>query len=301
MDRFTELQVFVAVAEAEGFAAGARKLGISPPVATRAVADLEARLGVKLLTRTTRYVRATDAGKHYLDDAKRILNGLSEADAVAAGINGQPSGHLTITAPVLFGKLFVQPCVLEYLNSYPDTTVSALYLDRVVNLMEEGLDVGVRIGALADSSLRAIRVGTVRRVLCAAPAYLIRAGTPQTPQQLSQHSIIASSGIGDSGIGGEWHFSGGQHLRIKPRLSVTSNDAALAAALAGFGITRLMSYQIAAQVTAGTLVILLPEYETSPLPIHIVHREGRYASAKIRCFLDLLTTRLRADQALLTI
>jgi DNA-binding transcriptional LysR family regulator len=301
VDRFTELQVFVAVAEAEGFAAGARKLGISPPVATRAIADLEARLGIKLLTRTTRYVRATDAGRRYLDDAKRILSNLTEADEAATGINGEPSGHLSITAPMLFGKLFVQPCVLEYLNRYPDTTVGATYLDRIVNLMEEGLDLGIRIGELADSSLRAIRVGSVRRVLCAAPSYIARAGAPQIPGALLQHSIIASVGIGETGIsaGGEWHFSGGQHLRLKPRLSVTSNDAALAAAVAGFGITRLLSYQIAQQVADGSLIILLHDYETQPLPIHIVHREGRYASAKIRSFLDLLTMRLRADQALL--
>jgi DNA-binding transcriptional LysR family regulator len=295
MDRFTELQIFVAVAEAEGFAAGGRKLGISPPVATRAIAELEARLGLKLLTRTTRYVRTTDAGKQYLDDARRILSELASADEAATGINGEPSGHLAITAPVLFGKLFVLPCVLEYLTLHANTTVSALYLDRVVNLLEEGLDIGIRIGELADSSMRAIRVGSVRRVLCAAPDYLQRAGTPQNPAELTRHSIIASSGIGASG---EWRFNAGANVRIKPRLIVTTNDAAIAAAVAGFGITQLLSYQIAPQLAAGGLQIILSEHETKAVPIHIIHREGRYASAKVRRFLDLLTLRLRANAAL---
>jgi DNA-binding transcriptional LysR family regulator len=295
MDRFTELQIFVAVAEAEGFAAGGRKLGISPPVATRAIAELEARLGIKLLTRTTRYVRTTDAGKQYLDDARRILSELASADEAATGIDGEATGHLAITAPVLFGKLFVLPCVLEYLTLHPHTTVSALYLDRVVNLLEEGLDVGIRIGELADSSMRAIRVGSVRRVVCAAPDYLQSAGTPQNPAELMQHSTIATSGIGASG---EWRFNSSPNVRIKPRLILTSNDAAIAAAVAGFGITQLLSYQIAPQLAAGSLRIILSEYETNAVPIHIVHREGRRASAKVRRFLDLLTLRLRANAAL---
>ena len=295
MDRFTELQIFVAVAEAEGFAAGGRKLGISPPVTTRAIADLEARIGVKLLTRSTRFVRTTAAGKQYLDDAKRILSELAAADEAATGIDGEPSGHLAITAPVLFGKLFVLPCVLAYLTLYPNTTVGALYLDRIVNLLEEGLDVGIRIGELADSSMRAIRVGLVRRVLCAAPDYLRRTGTPQAPAELTRYNIIATNGIGTFG---EWRFNRGPSVRIKPRLSLTSNDAAIAAAVAGFGITQLLSYQIAPQLEAGTLQIILSEYESKPLPIHIIHREGRHASAKVRRFIDLLTVQLRANTAL---
>lgn len=295
MDRFVEMQAFVAVAETEGFASGARKLGVSPPVTTRAIADLEERLGVKLLTRTTRYVRVTDAGKRYLDDCKRILGEIEEADDAAAGINGEPNGHLAVTAPVVFGRLFVQPGVIEYLNRYPKMDLSALYLDRVVNLLEEGLDVGVRIGELADSSMRAARVGTVRRVLCASPDYIARMGLPQTPDDLLTHTIISASSVNPTI---EWKFNQVKTVRIKPRLSLSTNDSAIDAAVSGFGIARQMSYQIAPQLESGQLKIVLSDFELSPLPIHILHREGRYASAKIRSFVDLMVERLRADKAL---
>ncbi len=295
MDRFIEMQVFVAVAETEGFAAGARKLGVSPPVATRAIADLEKRLGVKLLTRTTRYVRVTDAGKRYLDDCKRILSEVTEADDAAAGINGEPSGHIAITAPVVFGRLFVQPGVIDYLTRYPKMDLSALYLDRVVNLLEEGLDVGIRIGELADSSMRAARVGTVRRVLCASPDYIARMGMPQKPEDLLEHTIVSASGVNPNI---EWKFNQEKTVRIKPRLNVTTNESAIDTAAAGFGIVRQMSYQVAQQLENGQLKVLLSEYELNPLPIHILHREGRYASEKIRSFVDLMVERLRGNKAL---
>jgi DNA-binding transcriptional LysR family regulator len=295
LDRYTELQVFVAVAENEGFAAGARKLGISPPVATRAVADLEKRLGIKLLTRSTRHVRLTDAGKRYLDDAKRILTDIAEADEAATGINGEPSGQLAVTAPVLFGKMFVLPGVIDFLNRYPKMEVNALFLDRVINLLEEGLDVGIRIGELADSSMRAIRVGAVKRVVCASPEYLARVGTPQQPDELLQHTIITANGLNAST---EWKFSHGINIRVKPRLSFATNDAAMEAAIAGFGITRLLSYQIAPQIADGRLKVLLAEFEQTTIPIHVIHREGRYASAKTRSFVDLMVERLRAEKAL---
>lgn len=295
MDRFIEMQVFVAVAETEGFASGSRKLGISPPVATRAVADLEERLGVKLLTRTTRYVRVTDAGKRYLEDCKRILSEITEADDAAAGINGEPSGHIAITAPVVLGRMFVQPCVIEYLNRYPKMDVSALYLDRVVNLLEEGLDVCIRVGELADSSMRAARVGTVRRVVCASPDYIARMGLPQKPEDLLEHTIVSANGVNPSI---EWKFSQEKSVRIKPRLSLTTNESAIDTAVAGFGIVRQMSYQVAQQLESGQLKIVLSDYELPPLPVHVLHREGRYASAKIRCFVDLMVERLRGNKAL---
>jgi DNA-binding transcriptional LysR family regulator len=295
MDRYTELQVFVSVAECEGFAAGARKLGVSPPVATRAVADLEARLGIKLFTRSTRHVRLTDAGKRYWDDAKRILLDIAEADEAATGINGEPSGHLAITAPVLFGKMFVLPGVIDFLNRYPRMEVNALFLDRIVNLLEEGLDVGIRIGELADSTMRAIRVGSVHRVVCASPDYLARAGSPQHPDELAQHTVITANGLNAST---EWKFNDRINIRVKPRLSFATNDAAMEAAIGGFGITRLLSYQIAPQLADGRLKLLLTDFEQAKIPIHVIHREGRYASAKIRSFVDLMVDRLRADKAL---
>lgn len=298
MDRFHLMNVFVAVAEAEGFAAGARRLGLSPPAVTRAVAELETRLGVKLLHRTTRHVRTTDAGQRYLDDARRILAEADAADEAAAGINATPRGHLAVTAPVLFGRMFVLPGIVEYLQHYPETEVSALFLDRVVNLLEEGLDVGVRIGELPDSSMRAVPAGSVRLVLCAAPAYLQQYGLPQQPQDLLEHSMIASS-AGSNTF--NWRFdntSSSRPLRLQPRLTVTTNDAALEAARQGFGITRLLSYQVAPQLASGELQTLLEDYEPPPRPIHIMHREGRYASAKVRSFVDLMVARLRADSAL---
>ena len=298
MDRFHQLQVYVAVAEEEGFAAAARRLQLSPPAVTRAVASLEDTLGVKLLDRSTRYVRATEAGRRYLEDARQALAGLEAADEAAAGINAEPRGHLAVTAPVMFGRLFVMPGIVEYLERYPVMEVDAMFLDRSVNLLEEGLDVGVRIGELPDSSMRALRVGSVRHVLVAAPAYLERHEPPQVPQDLRKHTLISSAA---GGFGNGWRFSdaAGEHpLKVDARLTVTSNDADISAAHAGFGIARLLSYQIAAEVEAGSLQVLMSQYEPPEHPVHILHRESRHASAKVRAFIDLLAERLRGDRTL---
>ena len=298
MDRFHQIKVYVAVAEEQGFAAAARRLQLSPPAVTRAVAALEETLGVKLLNRTTRYVRATEAGQRYLEDARQILAQLEIADEAAAGINAEPRGHLAVTAPVLFGRKFVMPGIVDYLQCYPQMEVDAVFLDRVVNLLEEGMDVSVRIGDLPDSSMRALRVGTVRLVVVAAPEYLARHGVPQAPQDLLAHSVIVSS-AGSFSAGWRFASSVGEHpLRVKPRLRVTANDAAVAAASQGLGITQLLSYQVAGDVATGRLEILLREFEPPAYPVHIVHREGRYSSAKVRAFIDLLAARLRADKTL---
>jgi DNA-binding transcriptional LysR family regulator len=289
MDRFQEMSVFVAVADARGFAAGARRLRMSPPSVTRAIATLEKRLGVQLLHRTTRHVRTTEAGERYLEDARRILADADAADEAAAGINTQPRGRVTVTAPVLFGRMFVTPAIVEYLARYPGAEVSGVFLDRVVNLLEEGIDVGIRIGPLPDSNLRAVRVGSVRVVLCASNEYLKRRDVPRTPKDLLKHSLIASRAGGSSL---DWRFDG-RLLRIQPRLSVTTNDAAIEAALQGFGITRLLSYQVAREVESGELKLILEKYQPPPLPIHIVHQEGRHASAKVRTFVDMMAERLR--------
>ena len=293
MDRFQLMSVFVAVAEERGFAAAARRLRISPPAVTRAVAALEERLGVQLFHRTTRHVRATEAGRRYLEDARRVLADADAADAAAAGVNAEPRGRLAVTAPVLFGRMFVLPAIVEYLARYPQTDVAAVFLDRVVSLVEERLDVGIRIGELPDSSLRAARVGLCRLVYCASPDYLRRHGTPKKPQDLSKHSIIASvAGSTKSG----WRFAG-RTLRLVPRLTVTANDAAIEAVLRGAGITRLFSYQVARHVERGELKVVLERHESAPQPVHVVHREGRHPSAKVRTFVDLIIERLRADPA----
>lgn len=301
MDRLTLMAIFVAVAEARSFAGGARRLGLSAPAVTRAVAALENRLGVKLLSRTTRYVRVTDAGQRYLEDAKRILHDVDEADEAAAGINAAPRGHLAVTAPVLFGKLHVIPGIVEYLQRFPEVEVSAIFLDRVVNLLEEGLDVGIRIGELPDSSMRAIRSGQVRWVLCAAPAYLEDKGMPQSPADLDRHCLITTAA--GSWSAAEWIFGRGDKAlsyKARQRLCVSSNDAAIEAAVRGLGIARVLSYLIAPMLAVGQLRALLTAYEPPALPIHVLHREGQYASAKVRTFVDFMVEKLRADKVLHT-
>ena len=298
MDRLHLMTVFIAVAEAESFAGAARKLGMSPPAVTRAVAALEARLQVRLLNRSTRHVRVTEAGQRYLEDARRVIAAADEADEAAAGIDAPARGLLTVTAPVLFGQRYVMPGICDFLGHHPGVTVDALLLDRVVNLLEEGVDVAIRIGELPDSSLRALRVGQVRLLLCAAPAYLAEHGAPAALEDLRRHALIASRGVGSCA---EWRFQRGgqaQSVRLTPRLTVSDNEAAIAAAVAGVGITRLLSYQAAPLLSAGQLRTVLTECDDAVQPIHIVHQQGRLASAKTRAFIELMAQRLRADPAL---
>jgi DNA-binding transcriptional LysR family regulator len=300
MDQLHLMTVFIAVAEEQGFAPAARRLNMSPPAVTRAIAALEDTLGIKLLTRTTRYVRITEAGARYLEDTRRILAAVEQANEAAIGINAEPKGHLTVTAPVLFGQKYVMPGVVEYLNTYPETQVDAVFLDRVVNLLEEGFDVGIRIGQLPDSTLHAKTVGEVRLVLVASPEYLAHHGIPQTPEELKQHTLIASSA---GNMTHDWQFSqqkqkGKQTIRIQPRLTVTSNQAAIDAAKAGLGIARLISYQVADELKDARLKTILSDYQLPAMPVHIIHREGRMASSKVRCFIDLMAQRLREDKTL---
>ena len=295
MDTLNLMIIFVAVAEEESFAGGARRLQISPPAVTRAIVALEENLKVKLLNRTTRYVRVTDAGMRYLDDARRIIGEVEEANEAAAGINAEPRGHLAVTAPVMFGRLFVLPSMIEYLQRYSEMEVSALFLDRAVNLLEEGIDVGIRIGELPDSSMKATRVGGVRQVICASPQYLKKHGKPAHPNDLSKHHVVSAISVSPTI---EWKFKDGSGIvtvRVKPRLTVSSNDAAIEAAVHNFGITRLMSYQVGSYITSGKLKIILTDFEPEPMPIHVIHREGRYASAKVRSFVDMIVANLRAN------
>jgi DNA-binding transcriptional LysR family regulator len=292
------MTVYVAVVEAESFAGGARKLHMSPPAVTRAVAALEERLGVKLLNRTTRYVRMTEAGQKYYEDAKRIIALADEADNAALGINAEPRGQLTVTASVLFGRLYVMPGIVEYLRRYPAVEVNALFVDRVVNMLEEGVDVAIRIAELPDSSYRALRVGSVRQVLCASPDYLATHGVPHTPDDLLEHQIILARGLNPNN---EMRFLRDglpRTLKLQPILSVSDNDSAASAAMAGLGITRLLSYQIAEPLQTGKLKIVLSEFESPPVPVHILHREGRHSSAKVRSFVDMTAERLRTELSL---
>ncbi len=295
MDRLLAMNTFLAVVDTGGFAPAARKLQVSPPVVTRAVAELEERLGVQLLVRTTRVVRVTETGARYAEDCRRLLAGIADAEEAATGTHLALRGQLAVTAPVLFGRLYITPIVTTYLQRYPQVEATCWFLDRVVNLVDEGMDVAVRIGDLPDSSLQAIRVGQVRRVLCAAPAYLERAGTPESPDDLQHHTVIAASGVTPHH---DWRFAQGHQTavtRVSPRLTFNTNDAALAAASAGFGLTRLMSYQVAAHLREGKLTRVLADFEPPPLPVHLVHREGRHASQRVRSFLDMAIAALRSD------
>jgi DNA-binding transcriptional LysR family regulator len=295
MDRLQAMTTFVTVVETGGFSAAARKLDVSPSVISRIVTELEEHLGARLLTRTTRVVRLTDTGASYFEDCRRIMGDIEQAELSATGAHGAPRGHLSLTAPVLFGKEYMMPIALEYLTRYPDVDLGCWFVDRVVNMVDEGIDVAARIGELPNSSLQAARVGQVRRVVCASPAYLDKHGEPQHPDDIANHPTILTTGASPSS---EWRFNARPEqivTPIRPRISTTTNDSAIRAATAGFGIVRCLSYQIASQLSDGTLRIVLEAFEPPPLPVSIVHREGRHATRKVRAFLDLAIETLRAD------
>jgi DNA-binding transcriptional LysR family regulator len=288
------MRVFVAVAEAEGFASAARQLGMSPPAVTRAVSALEQRVGARLLQRTTRVVRLTESGAHFLADAKRILAEIDEAEASAGGVHSEARGQVALTAPVMFGHRHVAPIVLDFLARHRHVAVRTLFVDRIVELVEEGLDVAVRIAHLPPSSLSAIRVGAVRRMICASPAYLAGHGMPRVPGDLARlNAMVGSQPV--------WTFTAGakaETVRPQTRLVVNSAEASIAAAVAGHGLARVLSYQVAAELRDGRLVVVLAGYEPPPLPVNIVHAEGRRAAARVRAFIDFAVERLRAEPAL---
>lgn len=296
MDQLHAMKVFVRVAETGGFAEAARNLNMSPPAVTRAVSALEDAIGARLLTRTTRSVQMTDAGHRYLEDCRRILADIKEADAAASGIYATPTGMLTVTASVLFGQIYVLPIITEFLDTYPDVSARLLFLDRVTNIVDEGIDVSIRIGHLPDSSHAAIKVGTVRRVVCASPAYLETRGVPRTPADLAEHTIIAGTSAFASL---DWRF--GQEdkrssVQVRPTLYCNTYAGVIEAARLDWGLARVLSYQIGPCLEEGSLLTVLEDYEEEPLPIHIIHPEGRKASAKVRSFVDFAAERLRANR-----
>lgn len=295
MDRLRAYGAFLAVAEEGAFNAAAKRLNISPPAVTRLVGMLEAQLGVKLFTRTTRQVVLTEAGSRLRDDATRILAELSEAEASAAGAHDAPRGELRVTAPVLFGQRFIAPILRDYLDRYPAVTASTLFVDRIVDLIDEGQDVALRIGDLPDSSLIATRIGTVRRVTIASPAYLADRPPLQQPDDLQNHRIILPTG---ANAAPSWAFiseEGRKTVRLAPALRVNTMSAAIDAAIAGWGVTRVLSYQVGDAIGAGALVEVLRESEDRSLPIHLVQAEGRRSAAKIRAFVDFAGARLRRE------
>jgi DNA-binding transcriptional LysR family regulator len=299
VNRFHEMTVFLAVAEARSFAAAARRLEMSAPTVTRSVAALEHRLGVLLLVRTTRSLRLTEAGERYAADCRRILDDVEQADDAAAGVMGAPRGALSITAPAFFGELHVMPAVLGYLRAHREVSVRTLLVDRVVNLLDEGVDVAVRIGALPDSTLTAVPVGQVRRVVCAAPAFLQEHGEPRDLDALPRFCTITAA---MEGRGTQWRFQqDGQarRLSVDSQLTVTSFQAAVLAACEGWGLTQVVSYQVARHLASGALQVVLRGFELPPMPVHVVYPEGRKSSAKVRSFVDFCVDALRRDLATL--
>nr|WP_241014796.1 LysR family transcriptional regulator [Burkholderia sp. Ac-20379] len=288
------MTVFVKVAEAGGFAGAARQLNASPPTVTRTIALLEEMLGARLFVRTTRSIKLTDMGERYLDDCRRILAEVQQAEAAAAGSYSAPTGTLTVSAPVLFGRMHVLPILNAFLERHPKVIGHALFVDRMTHLVEEGIDVAVRIGHLPDASYVARQVGAVRRVVCASPDYLRQHGVPERPDELARHRIVGATA---GWAAGEWRFgeAGGIAVRVSPALACNTNDAAIAAAEAGMGVTRVPAYQIAAQLRSGALQAVLSEFEEPAMPVHVVYAERQHTPAKIRGFIDLAVERLRTD------
>jgi DNA-binding transcriptional LysR family regulator len=288
MDRVEAMQAFVAVADLRGFASAARKLGLSPSGVTRLIAALEDRLGARLLQRTTRSVALTDAGTRYLERARRILAEVEEAEGAAEGERTRPSGRLIVSAPIGFGRLHVSPVMTTYLKRFAEVSGELRLSDRMINLVEDGVDVAVRIGHLADSSLVARHVGEMRRIVVASPAYLKAHGEPKTPEAVASHHTIL---FGATTAAPDLRFlRDGKEIRIAPvpRLMTNSADAAIQYAVAGGGLTRVFAYQAADAIKRGRLRIVLAKFEQPPLPIHIVYPTSRLLAAKVRAFIDLV-------------
>ena len=298
MDKLHAMRVFVEVAEAKSFIGASLKLNLTAPSITRTIARLEKTIGVKLFNRSTRHVRLTDAGNNYLIDVKRIIEKIEQAEAHVSGSNIVPKGTLTVTAPVLFGEKFIVPIISEYLESYESVVVKASFFDRVSNILEEGIDVAVRIGNLKDSSLHATSCGSIKRIVCASPGYLEKYGTPHHPSELLSHQVILATTVEASTT---WQFitkNNKIEVKVSPRLICNQNNSVIKAILKDGGITRLMSYQVGKELEEGRLVRILDEYNTSSLPISIVNIEGRQANAKIRAFVNLTVNRLRLNSYL---
>ena len=292
MDRLAAINVFVAIAEAGSLSAAGRRLGMPLSTVSRYLAALEDQVGVRLITRTTRELALTEPGRHYLQSCRRIVAELEAAELRLAGEHQEPQGELAVTAPVVFGRLHVQPVVVEFLRMFPRVTARLLLVDRTVDLIEEGLDVSVRIGALPDSSLIAARVGSIRHITCASPAYLASRGRPSSPQELRNHDCISFTALSPVE---RWSFAGPkpQRVNLHPRLTVNTAEAAIDAAVAGLGITRVLSYQAARPVADGSLRLILENFEPEEMPVNILHREDRLPQAKVESFIVFAVPRLR--------
>lgn len=297
IDRFEAMAVLLAVVEAGSLSAGARRLRAPLATISRKVAELERHLGARLLLRTSRRLVLTDAGQAYVAAARRILAQMEEAEQAAAGEFSAPIGALHVTAPIVFGERHLLPVALGFLAEHPGITLRLMLADQQVSLVQEQMDVALRIGHLADSALIATRVGAVRRVVCASPAYLARCGTPRHPEDLAHHDGIVFQGFA---VAPEWRYqrdSAAFAVEPRPRLAVNTTEAAIRAALDGLGIIRVLSYQVADELRAGRLLALLPDFAPESLPVSLVYPAIELLPLKVRSFLDWTVPRLRARMA----
>jgi DNA-binding transcriptional LysR family regulator len=294
MDRLAAMAVFVEAVDQGSLSAAGRALGLPLATVSRRLSELEAHIGTRLLTRSTRQLALTDAGQAYLAACRRILDEVGEAEREAAGEYSAPRGELVITAPVVFGRMHVLPLVSDFLCQYPDVHVRLVLGDRALNLLDEHVDLALRIGALPDSSLIAVRVGEVRRVVCASPAYFAERGVPVHPDDLIDHDGVIFDGLPSSA---SWMFRVDRAdvaIPVRSRLTVNSANAAIDAAIAGLGITRVLSYQIVEAQRSGALQVVLQDYEPLPWPVQWVYaRQGRLP-VKLRAFIDTAVPALRA-------
>jgi DNA-binding transcriptional LysR family regulator len=289
MDRLDAMRVFVAVADLRGFAPAARQLSLSPSAVTRMIGALEERLGARLLQRTTRSVALTDAGARFLVRARRILADVAEAEGAAQAERTVPAGRLVVAAPNVFGRLHVAPTMCRYLAKYPEVRGELTLADRMASLIDDGIDVAVRIGVLDDSSLIARPVGATRRVVVGAPRYLARHRKPRVPEDLTQHALIQFTALASTP---EWRFTreaGEQRVAFAPVFATNSADAAIGHAELGGGLTMVLAYQVAESVRAKRLQVVLADAEPPPLPIQLVYPSTRLLSAKVRTFVELVT------------
>jgi len=303
MDRFEAMSIVLAVAEAGSLSAAARRLNTPPATASRKITELEQHLRAKLFDRSSRKLTLTDSGLSYVAALKPILADLSEADRAATGEYTKPTGELIVTASVSLGRLHLIPILAEFLRAYPDIDIRLVLVDRILSLPEDHVDVALRVGTLPDSRLIALRLGTIRRVVCASPAYLEARGMPRTPDDLAAHDcIIFDPGFSDEGFRGPhlWKFvrDGAEvAITVQPRLVVSNLEAACDAARAGIGLTQAFSYHVEAAVGAGTLTTVLDEFQPPTRPVNFVYAAGRFMPIKLRAFLDFAAPRLRARLA----
>ncbi|MGI9410036.1 MAG: LysR family transcriptional regulator [Hyphomicrobiaceae bacterium] len=293
MDRLHAMAVFVAVAKAGSFAQAAREKRLSPPAVTRAIAALEHHVGVQLLNRTTHSLSLTEAGQRYLETTRQILANIAESERVAAGDHGTPIGHLRLTASVMFSRLHVVPILSEFLAVHSEITATLVCLDRMVNIVEDGIDVAIRGGELDDTSMRALRCGNVQRILVAAPSYLSCHPPPRRPSDLHDHKIIFFTGLMRNRELRLVDRGKPATVRLSPNLEINDPGAALVAAEAGLGITQIFDYMVADNLADGSLVPVLAEFSPPPTPVQLVYASGRTLPAKSRAFIDFAAPLLR--------